>query len=351
MHVGEEMEQAFSSQGFTVIDKIGEGGFARAFRVKWDKYPDQIFVAKVIGIDSEERNRYESYSAEIASLKTVYHKNIIQFYHNFISTNYVYIIMEYCNNGTLADYISQNGYMNAHDFGYFSKQCLEALDCCHKLQIAHRDIKPTNIMITDNNIIKICDFGIAHQLIRDDDSIRRFDGSLMFSAPEMQERIPHNPKKCDIWAMGITFYYLVTGKFPWKYNERKELTYHILHTTPNFPQHVPLPIVKIIGSMIHKTPDSRPSAEKLLSSSFYTKFSLSIEKKNLPGITSRIGSPLTSGRILSTKNLTSTYLHKSKLPVGTFTVRPTIPINDRPLSFQMNQNFQKIIKKQKRTSI
>jgi non-specific serine/threonine protein kinase len=104
--------------------------------------------------------------------------------------------------------------------GYFIDM-LKALHYCHCIaKVVHRDIKPDNIMLNHNNEAVLIDFGVSKIVEKPEDLImEKSMGSYMFFAPEMfnmANGAQVHGEKTDIWALGITFYYLITGDYPWK---------------------------------------------------------------------------------------------------------------------------------------
>lgn len=258
---------ALKSQGFTLIEKIGTGGYSDVYSVTWDRYPENLFVAKVITLEEGSQREADSYIKEITALKSIYHKNIIKIYKHFVIQPYMIIIMEFCKNGTLSDYVQKNGPLTCPQFKFVARQCLEAIEFCHKNGIAHRDLKPTNILLDENFNIRLCDFGISEKSCR---FITRKDGTAHFVPPELIKGIPYSPEIADIWALGITFYVFISGNMPWECKTRGSLQNEIMTKDLLFPSNVNPEIQKLICNMIRKDPNYRFTAEKLLKSEILT---------------------------------------------------------------------------------
>lgn len=279
--IDDSTQATLNAHGFEPIQFIGQGGFAEVFTVKWNAYPNQTFVAKVIKMNKDYDRLVDSYMTEINALKKLYHKNILKFFSYYRNETHMVIIMEYCSNGTLQHYVDQNGPLNEVEFKLIAKQCLEALKACHDQEIAHRDIKPSNIMIDGTHKVKLCDFGISEDHIS---KLSRFDGSLAFLSPEVVEKTPYDPYKLDIWSLGVTFYYLVTGKLPWSARSKEELISAIKIGMVSYPAGVQPMIARLINIMMRKNPESRPSVNRLLDDDLFvetSKLSKSCAKFNL----------------------------------------------------------------------
>lgn len=177
--------------------------------------------------------------------------------------------MEYCEKGSLHNDITKNGPLDAYSFRSIAKDILSAVAYCHENMIAHRDIKPGNILLDGDNQLKLCDFGLS------DPTKSRYtclhDGSLGFAAPELIINAFYDPKKADIFSIGVTFYFLVMGKLPWISQNGKDLREEILHKEIEFPlrSNVPPTIKALIVAMTRKNPNTRPTAEALLKHEFF----------------------------------------------------------------------------------
>ena len=168
--------------------------------------------------------------------------------------------MEYCPNGT----IYQKGRLPFEKFIFYAKQILEAVAFCHSKNIAHRDIKPDNIFIDQYDNIKLADFGMAKKFNYYDKSKEKC-GSLICIPPEMFICDEINPFKADIWSLGITFYYMATGNYPFTSKNPDELKKMIKDAKIDFFKYKMNPnIILLISKMIEKNPSDRLTAEKLL---------------------------------------------------------------------------------------
>lgn len=262
-----DLNATLNKMGFRLLDEIGHGGYARVFTVNWDHYPERTFVAKIINIPNDFKMKgVQSYRNEIACLSELYHRNIIKIYKHFCVGKNMVIIMEHCSNGTLYDYVLKNGPLDSNTFKIVSKDCLRALAYCHENKIAHRDIKPTNILLDENHLIKLCDFGLSDPT--KSQLTDAHDGSLSFVPPEFLTADKYDPKCADIWSLGITFYFLITGTMPWRSTNNKDLKSEILIRNVDVPNCNPL-IRSLISSMTRADPKARLTADQLLKHSLF----------------------------------------------------------------------------------
>lgn len=267
----EEIVQAkLKEHGFALMDTIGEGAFARVYQVQWHQYPEELFCAKVIKLGTNEGTAfYESYNNEINALTSLFHSNIIKIYKHFTDNDYLFMIFEYCTDGNIQERVNKSGPIPINEFNQYAIQCLEALNACHKVSIAHRDIKPSNILIDKFNRVKLADFGLAELILNC--SISKYNGSVPFMAPEIFQKVPYDPQKSDIWALGVSFYFMLVGRVPWNKSSSSLMINDIQFNNPTFPENsFPKKAKVMILAMLKKSPQSRPSAEEILKSDAFT---------------------------------------------------------------------------------
>lgn len=218
MQGGKRMNKSFEdfiiNNKYKLIERIGIGGTAIVFKGK-DIKTGEIVAIKILKEeyiqDAEFIKRFRK-EAEAAAKLT--HPNIVSVKDIGQDEDVIYIVMEYVDGVTLKDYIDAMQYISWQDTLKVAKQILAAVDHAHKNHIIHRDIKPMNIMVSDNGLIKLTDFGIAKAV--SNSTIQANDnsaGSVHYLSPE-QARGGFVDERSDIYSIGITLYELVTGVVP-----------------------------------------------------------------------------------------------------------------------------------------
>jgi serine/threonine protein kinase len=190
-----------------------------------------VAVKKIMMNDMQYK--FQSQLTEIEIMKNIMeydHPNIIKCYDIIEDINVVYIIMEYCDSGDLSSLLI-NKPMNEEYIKYYFRQIIDALKFLHGKNIIHRDIKPKNILLSNNKkIIKICDFGFAKQT--NDNSLKRastFCGSPLYMAPEIYQQNGYTDS-VDIWSLGIILYEMIFGIHPLStHNDINILAKSIIH--------------------------------------------------------------------------------------------------------------------------
>lgn len=190
--------------------------------------------------------------------------------HEVIDTEHKeYIVLEYVGSGNLKEVMEQNAQhklplADAHDF---FKQIILGLEVIHRNGIIHRDIKPDNLMITPDRKLKISDFGTAYQLdaFSNSENISKVIGTPMFQCPQIASgQKQYNGFKADIWAVGITLYNMVTGKFPFEAPSLPELNEKIQEAHLEIPDAVTDKDLKdLICGLLAKEEEKRFSIEDI----------------------------------------------------------------------------------------
>lgn len=194
--------------GYSYLSLIGVGGFSSVYKVNSTKYCCE-FAAKVILQQNSPTQR-----VEISSLKQLNNPNIITIFDFFEDEKYLYIILEYCHGGSFQNYVENNGPLRKEKLYTICSKLLVALKHCHENGIAHRDIKPGNVLMDQYGRPKLSDFGLS-QYYTDNYEDQNFPGSKPYMCPNLIKRTAYDPFAADIWALGLTFFFLAYGKLPW----------------------------------------------------------------------------------------------------------------------------------------
>ena len=264
------------------IKILGKGSFGQVSLVK-NKTNGVIRAMKAIKKKDSENNNDKAILNEINILKKIDHPNIVKIFEFFITKEYYYILMEYCEGGELYDLINSNDFSELQT-AYIMYQIFSAINYCHKIKIIHRDIKPENILIykIENNLhrIKICDFGTS-QIFHKGDIQDRIIGSLYYIAPEVLQK--NYNFKCDLWSCGVVMYILLTGKVPFEGNNNKTVYKKILFNDYNKKNLVICSdnAIDLISKLLDKDPNKRINAEDVLNHKFFDTYKT---KENLNNI-------------------------------------------------------------------
>ena len=262
----EVIQKIISQHGYDLDGFLGFGGFASAYKIVHRSYQME-FVLKVMNLKSltgdmeVAQKQIKSYDCELNALKNLCHANIINIYDHFSSEEALFIVLEYCPGGSLDDLI-QKKIPVKNMFPVF-KQVLLALKYCHDHGIVHRDIKPANILFDKYGRPKLADFGLA-DFVSPDRIFKGMTGSRVFLAPEVWSKNAFDAKKADIWALGVTFYMMVTTQIPWDMTSPKSFENSIKTGYFNVDQSMDQDFIDIVSMMLTVDPAQRASLEDIL---------------------------------------------------------------------------------------
>lgn len=255
---------------YEIHELIGVGGMANVYRCT-DTIDDREVAIKILKdeyLNNEEFiRRFKNESKAIAMLS---HPNIVKVYDVSFGDMIQYIVMEYIDGITLKEYIDRQGIIEWKDALHLATQILKALQHAHECGIVHRDIKPQNIMLLQDGIIKVTDFGIARF---SDKATRTMTeqaiGSVHYIAPE-QARGDVTDGKTDIYSVGVMLYEMLTGKLPFDGDSAVTVALMQLQSTPKHPREVnpgiPIGLEQITMKAMQKQPSARyTSAAEMLS--------------------------------------------------------------------------------------
>ncbi|WP_416176337.1 Stk1 family PASTA domain-containing Ser/Thr kinase [Clostridium sp.] len=200
---------------YELLEKIGEGGMAEVYRSK-DHLLNRNVAVKILKDQfSSDTEFVEKFKREATAAASLSNNNIVNIYDVGSQNNINYIVMEYVKGKTLKQVIREKGRIAPSQVVEMSIQIAKALECAHKNNIIHRDIKPHNILVTEDGIVKVTDFGIAKAsnsvTITNSNKVM---GSAHYFSPE-QAKGSFVDFRTDIYSLGIVIYEMVTGKVPY----------------------------------------------------------------------------------------------------------------------------------------
>ena len=201
---------------YELQDKIGEGGMAVVFKAR-DRLLSRFVAIKILRPEyTKDAMFIESFRRESQIAAGLVHPNIVNVYDVGKEGNIYYIVMELIEGRPLSDIIKEEGPLDPYRAADIAKQVASALSMAHKHQLIHRDVKPHNIMITQDGTAKITDFGIAKAVTGGTlvgEQQEAVMGSVHYFSPE-QARGAYVDEKSDIYSLGIVLYEMLTGKVP-----------------------------------------------------------------------------------------------------------------------------------------
>ncbi len=246
---------------YELLEKIGQGGMATVYKTK-DHVLNRFVAVKVLKeefiTDVEFIKRFKSEAQTAASLT---HPNIVSIYDVGNEGDVYYIVMELIQGKTLKEIITEDGKLSWKWSVNIAIQIASALETAHKNSLIHRDIKPHNIIITEDGMAKVTDFGIAKAV--SNSTITAFGttiGSVHYFSPE-HAKGGATDAKSDIYSLGIVMYEMLTGRVPFDADTPVSVALMQVQEEPIEPKklnpQIPLSVNNIILKAMQKDPEDR----------------------------------------------------------------------------------------------
>ncbi|XP_068102563.1 cyclin-dependent kinase-like 4 [Hyperolius riggenbachi] len=211
------------------LAKIGEGSYGVVFKCR-NKETGQVVAIKKF-VESEDDPVIKKIALrEIRMLKQLKHSNLVNLLEVFRRKRKLHLVFEYCDQTVLNELEKHpNGVPDAITKNIVL-QILQAVNFCHKNSCIHRDVKPENILLTKQGVIKLCDFGFARILTRPGDDYTDYVATRWYRAPELLVGDTQYGAAVDVWAIGCVFAELLTGQPLWPGKSDVDQLYLIVRT-------------------------------------------------------------------------------------------------------------------------
>ena len=286
---------------YKIIKLIGKGSFGEVYKVSKDNkfYALKIYQIKNDGSNSANENKenIKSIENEIKILSQLDNPFIVKLYEVFSSKpnsellknneeeddeeQMMCLVLELCENGDLNDKIKEKKQKNEkfteNEILHYFYEILQGLYYLHKNRVIHRDLKTLNIFLTENNHIKIGDFGVSKKLINNNIYAYTFVGTPYYLSPEICQNKPYD-EKSDVWSLGVVLYELITLNKPFDSESQMGLFIKILKGKPapinntikhSYSQKL---INLILENLLDKDPLTRYSIQQTINSGIFNKF-------------------------------------------------------------------------------
>jgi serine/threonine protein kinase len=222
----EKSSKSVSQLGdYKILKKLGKGGMGEVYlahQISLDRQAALKVLSKQLAGKEDFVKRFYREARAMAKLD---HPNAVRVYEVREDMGIHYVAMEYIDGKSMQKWMDELGKLSIGDAVHVVMRCAEALQAAHSQNLIHRDIKPDNIMLTSKGAVKVSDFGLAKAL--DDDLSMTQSGTGLgtpyYMAPEQARNAKHVDGRADIYALGVTLYYFVTGKLPFSGNSTIEV--------------------------------------------------------------------------------------------------------------------------------
>jgi len=266
--------------------QIGQGAYA-SVRIAFNKNLGHKVALKIYEkAKLMEPQRQYNMQNEMKILKKLNHPNIVKLYSAFDTRRHVVLEMEVVKGTSLHGFLKSKDKRRIDEpeakrlFG----QILNGIEHCHSNNVAHRDIKLENLLLDENENIKIIDFGFS-TCMPVQKRIRIFCGTPSYMSPEIVTRKEYAGPPADIWALGVLLYAMLCGTFPFKGSTDKELYRRISHGLYSLPSYLSSASKALISKILTVDPDRRPTVYEILKDAWLLPSITNIQFGQIPSST------------------------------------------------------------------
>lgn len=257
---------------YRLVRKIAVGGMGEVYEAVQLRLDRRVAVKLLSEELSREPEFLARFEREAKSAAALNHPNVVQVYDFGRANGQHYFVMELVDGTDLSVFVKEHGKLALPDALHYFEQAVNALKFALDHAIIHRDVKPANLMLTSDGIVKVSDLGLAKKLTDDSDVTMTGVGmgSPHFLAPEQADDAAHVDHRADIYALGVTLLYLLTGKRP--FEGASNFSVVLAHANKPLPTGIELgtelpdEVENFIKRMTAKRPEGRyQSYDELLS--------------------------------------------------------------------------------------
>ncbi|CAN6320542.1 unnamed protein product [Urochloa humidicola] len=215
---------------YELLRPIGSGAYSQVWLGRHQARGTEVAV-KEIAMERLSSKLRESLLSEVDILRRIRHPNVIALHDSIKDRGRIYLILEYCRGGDLHAYLQRHKRVSETVAKHFIRQLASGLQMLRDSNVVHRDLKPQNILLVENNensLLKIADFGFA-KFLQPFALAETLCGSPLYMAPEVMQAQKYDAK-ADLWSVGVILYQLVTGIPPFNGDNQIQLLKNILRS-------------------------------------------------------------------------------------------------------------------------
>ncbi|XP_051643895.1 serine/threonine-protein kinase 36 isoform X2 [Manacus candei] len=250
---------------YHVLEMIGEGSFGRVYKGR-RKHSAQVVALKFIPKVGRSEKELKNLQREIEIMRGLHHPNIIQMLDSFETDKEVVVVTDYAE-GELFQILEDDGSLPEDQVQTIAAQLVSALYYLHSHRILHRDMKPQNILLGKDGVVKLCDFGFARAMSIHTMVLTSIKGTPLYMSPELVEERPYD-HTADLWSVGCILYELFVGTPPFYTNSIFQLVSLIVKDPVKWPTAMSPVFKSFLQGLLMKDPHQRLSWPELLSHPF-----------------------------------------------------------------------------------
>lgn len=252
---------------YIVTSTLGQGTFGKVKLAQHQETGIEYAIKILDKSDIKANELTVNVRREIAIMKALNHRNIVNLREVLSSKTKLYIVMDLVRGGELFEQIERKGELDEKLARKYFQQLIDGIDYCHRRGVCHRDLKPENLLVDENGTLKITDFGVSSMKggLSGSDLLYTACGTPYYCAPEIINGAEegYSGVKIDAWSCGIILFLLLTGTLPFQNEDMTQLYEQINQCKVDYPSWMPVEAKDLIAHLLEKDPDRRYSLEQV----------------------------------------------------------------------------------------
>lgn len=256
----EGFDERVNFQSFKILKVLGSGAFGKVYKVK-KRDDGKIYAMKALrkrNLILKNQLRYAVTEANV--LKSTCHPFVLALHYAFQTPQYLYLILDYCPTGDLSLHLANKGMFTEEESKFYIAELILAVEHLHSKNIIYRDLKPENILTNSDGHIKLADFGLSKEGVKDNEVTKSFCGSPAYLSPEMLKNRGVG-KPADIYGIGTVLYEMLTGESPFYSEDIPKMYHDIRKAQLVIPKTLSDEARNILLKLLDRDPMQRPGAK------------------------------------------------------------------------------------------
>ncbi|XP_048190996.1 sperm motility kinase Z-like [Perognathus longimembris pacificus] len=259
------LEKSFSDQYETY--EIIRGGSYGVVVKAYHRLLERVVAVKML----EKEGNLSLVENEVDIVKNIHHPHVIRMYQVIQGERYVHLVLELATNGDLLSWLTElRRCLYEDEARRFLKQIASAIVYLHQNRIAHRDLKPDNILLDEKGNAKVGDLGLSVR-IAPGQLLTEKCGAFIFRAPELYLQEEYDGFKVDLWGLGTILFFMVTGKFPFKMTTYQQLSAQIINGLYEIPFYLTSKGLSILLKLLTVDPKQRPDIQQIMTHPWFDR--------------------------------------------------------------------------------
>ncbi|MQL95484.1 hypothetical protein Taro_028154 [Colocasia esculenta] len=260
---------------------LGRGTFAKVYYAR--SLADGAAVAiKVIDKSGVPAAMQARVLREVAIMSRLEHPHIVRLHEVMATRSKIYLVMEHAGGGELLSLVARRGRVPEATARRYLQQLVAALRFCHGRGIAHRDVKPQNLLLDGRGELKVSDFGLSAlpEQLRDDGLLHTACGTPAYTAPEVLRRKGYDGARADAWSCGVILYVMLAGRLPFDDSNIPAMCRKAQRREYEIPSWFSQTARRVVSRLLDPNPDTRMTLDSLADLPWFKKDSI----KDLSGL-------------------------------------------------------------------